>query len=136
MRLQIQILVGSGRLERVHVDSHAVGGHNQRIFIHSAVGSGAGGQDGFLNFRAVLIGQHVRQIHHVPTGSPVGHKTLRAFHDKVGRIVGGDGGIDLIIAVGISQILHLDRNSGVSLECIGERLDGVLFPPVSNGISP
>src|SRR5699024_2718607 len=74
VRLQIQILVGSGRLERVHVDSHAVGGHNQRIFIHSAVGSGAGGQDGFLNFRAVLIGQHVRQIHHVPTGSPVGHK--------------------------------------------------------------
>ena len=98
---QVQELVGARFLESVQVDGHAVGRDNQGILIDGAVGVGAGGHGRRVDFGLVRIVEHVAQVHQIALVAPVGHQALGAFHDQVGGVFRGDGGVDLVIAVGV-----------------------------------
>ena len=133
---QIDVLIGTSRLEGVQVDGHAVGGHAHGILIHLALSVDAGGQSGLDQLALVGIVQHVGKVHHVAVGAPVGNQTLRPFQNQVGRVAGGEGGVDLVIAVGIGQIVHLDGNAGLGSEGVSQCLDVGLFAPAAYGVDP
>ena len=139
MGIQIQVLISARLLEGVEVDGHAVGGHDQRILINRAVGVGAGLHDALVHgvdLGHVGVVKHVAQIHHVAVGAPVGDQALGTFHDQVGRAAGGQGGVDLVVAVGVGQVIHLDGDAGLGGEGVGQGLDGGLIAPLADGIGP
>ena len=78
-----------------------MGGDNQRILIDRPVGVGAGGHGRGVDFRFVGVVKHVAQVHQIALVAPVGDQALGAFHDQVGRVFRGDGGVNLVIAVGV-----------------------------------
>ena len=134
--LQIQVLVGTGLLEGVQVDGHAVGRHDQGILIDRAVGVGAGGHGGGVDLALIAIVKHIAQVHQVALVAPVGHQALGTFHDQVGGIFRGDGGVDLIVSVGVGQVFHFHGDTGVGGESVGDGLDLFLLAPVADGIGP
>ncbi len=134
--LQVQVLVSASFLKGVQVHRHAVGGHNQGILVDSAVRSGAGGQNGFLDLLLVGVVQHILEVHHVAVGAPVGNQTLRAFHNQVGGVAAGDGSVHLVVAIGVGQVLNLDCDAGLGGEGVGELLNLGLLAPVADGIGP
>ena len=111
-------------------------GHDQRILVNGTVGGGAGGQAGGEDLLAVCVVQHILQIDHVTGGAPVGNQTLGAFQNQVGSLPGGEGGVDLVIAVGVSQVLDLDLDTGLSGEGVGQLGDFGLIAPVAYGVGP
>ena len=133
---QIHVLVSAGFFKSVQVDGHTVGGHAHGVLVHLAGGVDAGGEGGFNQLALVGVVQHVGQIHHVAVGAPVGDQTLRPFQNQVRRFAGREGGVDLVIAIGISQVLNLNRNIGFSGEGIGQFLDLGLVTPSANGVHP
>ena len=134
--VQVHILQGAGLLKGVLVDGHAVSGHDQGILVDSALAGHAGGQSGGIDLGLVGVVQQVGQVHHVALGAPVGNQTLGTFHDQVGSLAGGDGGVDLVVAVSVGQVFHGDLDAGLGLESVGQFLDGVLIAPAADGVGP
>ena len=134
--IQVQILVGASRLESVQINAHAVGGDKHGVLINLAVGAGAGGQRGGVDLSAVGIINHVGQIHHIALGAPVGHQALGTFHNQVGGLLRGNGGIHLVVAVGVGQPLQIDLDAGGRGKLIHQGLDVGLLRPAAHGINP
>ena len=135
--VDVNILVGTGGHERVIVDRHAVGGHDQRILIACAIRVEAGRNAGRVDLGLIGIVPHIGEINHVALRTPVGDKTLRSFHDEVGGGTALECGIDLIVAVGVVEILNSDGDAGVGgLERGDERIYGVGIAPAAYRVCP
>ena len=135
--VDVNILVGTGGHECVIVDRHAVGGHDQRILIARAVRVEAGRDAGRVDLGLIGVVPHIGQIDHVALRAPVGDETLRSFHDEVGSGAALECGVDLIVAVGIVEILNSDGDAGVGgLKRGDERIDGVGIAPAAYRVCP
>ena len=131
--LLVQVLQSTGFLEDIPVDGHAVGDHANGHLVNFAVGAGAGAQDTGVG----VFGNDVGQVDHQTLGAPVGDQTLGAFHDDVGSLAAFDGGVDLIVAVGVVQVFNLDLDFGVrSVEIIQQSGDGCFVNPLADGVGP
>ena len=131
--LQVDVLQRVGRLKDVLVDGHAVRGHADRQLENLAVGAGAGAGDAFIG----ALGDEIAQIEHQALGAPVGDQTLGPFHDDVGSLAALNSGVDLVVAVGVVEILDLYGDLGMDLiERVDEALDRSLVGPLADGIGP
>ena len=131
--LFVQVLQSAGSLEDIAVDGHAVGDHADGQLVQLAVGAGAGSNDGLIG----AGGNDVLQVDQQALGAPVGDQTLGTFHDDVGSLVAFDGGVDLVVTVGVVQVLDLDSDVGVDSVEIGDQLsDGSLIDPLADGVGP
>ena len=132
----VDVLVGAGLDKGGVVDRHAVGGHDDGVLVGLAVFGEARGESGGVDLGLVGIIEHVADVDHVAVGAPVGDETLGAFHDQVGSLLGGDGGVDLVVAVGVGQELDLDLDAGLGGEGVGQSLDDFFVAPVADGVGP
>ena len=89
-----------------------------------------------MSFLASSV-HRVVQRGHDALRAPVGHQTLGSFHDEVGCAAALDGGVDLIVAVGIVQILdgHLDVRV-LCIEAGDQLLHGLVLAPAADGVCP
>ena len=133
----VDVLVCAHFLDLGHVDGHAVCRHAQGVLVVVALVVVAGGVDGLVDVLLGIIGPQVVQRGHDALRAPVGHQTLGAFHDEVGCAAALDGGVDLIVAVGIVQILdgHLDVRI-LCVEAGDQLLHGLVLAPAADGVCP
>ena len=133
----VHVLHGVGSLKHGLVDGHAVGGHAEGILIISTVAALAGGLNAGADVGLLLVGPQVAQVGHQALGAPVSNQTLGTFHDEVGCGAALDGGVDLVVAVGVVEILdgHVDvRILGV--EVSQQLVDGIGITPLADGVGP
>ena len=131
--LFVQVLQSAGFLEHVPVDGHAVSHHAHGHLVNLTVGAGAGRNNSLIGSGGDAVGQ----VDHQTLGAPVGDQTLGAFHDDVGSLVAFDGGVDLVVAVGIVQILNVDLDFGMSsVEIIQQCGNGGFVHPLADGVGP
>src|SRR5699024_1734049 len=138
--LLIDVLQSAGLLEQLVVDGHVVGGHAHGVLIVLAVGALAGVHNslaGLADVSGGLFGPQVAQVNHQALGAPVGYQTLGTLEDDIGGVLGFDGGGNLIVAVGVVQVLHVDLDVGVLLVELGdEAVHSLLFLPGADGVGP
>ena len=136
----VDVLQGACLLKHFLVDGHGVGGHAQGVLIVVAVGPLAGADHVFAGGGDVghrLIGPQVVQGQHLALGAPVGDQALGAFHDDVGGGAGLDGGGDLVVTVGVVQVLHGDADLGVGFVELGdEAVHGSGVAEAADGVGP
>ena len=138
--LLVQILKRVGGFKSGAVDDHAVRGHAQRVLVVLAVHALACGHDGLAGGADVgqgLLGPQVAQVQHLAGSAPVGHQTLRAFHDDVRGGAGLNGAGHLIVAGLIVKVLNRHADVGIYGVEIGD--DGIHrfgVGPVADGIGP
>ena len=135
--LSVHILPCAGLLEDGLVDGHAVSGHAQGVLVVSATAIVTGSLNGSVDVSLGLVSPQVSQVDHLALGAPVGDQTLGSFHDDVGSGVALDGGVDLVVAISVGQVLDLDGDVGISgIELRQQLVDDLLLAPVANGVSP
>ena len=101
----------------------AVRGHAQRVLVVLAVHALACGHDGLAGGADVgqgLLGPQVAQVQHLAGSAPVGHQTLRAFHDDVRGGAGLNGAGHLIVAGLIVKVLNRHADVGIHGVEIGD----------------
>ena len=106
------------------------------VEIDLAVGGGAGSQSGGQDLLAVGVINHVAQVHHVAVDAPVSYQALGALHDDVGGVAAGEGGVHLVVAVGVGQPLHGDLDAGIRGKLVDQGLYLGLIAPAAHGIDP
>ena len=136
MGVLVDVLHCVGSLKDGLVDGHAVGGHNQRILVSGAVVCEAGGQSGGVDFALVGVVEQVSDVYHLALGAPVGNQTLGSFHNQVGGGVAFDSGVDLVVAIGVGQVLNGDLDAGSGLEAGHQLVNGFLVAPATDGVGP
>ena len=133
----INVLVSAHFLDLGHVHGHAVCGHAQGVLVVVALLVAAGRLNRCVDVLLSVVGPQVVQRSHNALGAPVGHQTLGAFHDQIGCAAALDGGVHLIVAVGVVQILHGHLDIGVLCVEAGDQvLDGVVVAPAADGVCP
>ena len=129
----VQVLQSTGLFKHIPVDGHAVGDHAHGHLVNFAVGAGAGAQHAGVG----AFGNDIGQVDHQALGAPVGDQTLRSFHNDVGSLAAFDGGVDLVVAVGVVQILNVDLDFGMScVEIIQQSGNGGFVDPLADGVGP
>ena len=135
--VQIEILIGADGLEAIKVDGHAVGGHAEGIFIAGALLVEAGGLNDGKDLCLVAVVPQIGYVDHIALGAPVGDQTLGTFHDEVGRGLALNGSVDLIVAVGVGQVLNRDLDAGIGGLKAGDQLvNDFGVAPAADGIGP
>ena len=135
--LLIQVLKGVCLLKHVPVDCHTVGDHAQRILINLAVRCRACGADRVIQIRSGIPGHQIGEIHHESPCAPVGDQSLRSLEDQIRCLSALDGGVDLIVAVGVVEIFHGHLDAGIlCIEIRDEGIDGCGVSPVSDRVGP
>ena len=133
----VEILVSAHFLDLGHVDGHAVCGHAQGVLVVVALVVVASGVDGLVNVLLGVVGPQIVQRSHDTLCAPVGHQTLGTFHDEVGCAAALDGGVHLVVAVGVVQILNGHFNVRIlCVEAGDELLHGLVLAPAADGICP
>ena len=135
--LSIHVLHGVGSLKHGLVDGHAVGGHAERELVVSTGGILAGGLNAGADVGLLVIGPQVAQVDHQALGTPVGDQALGAFHNEVGCAAALDGGVDLVVAVGVVKVLDRDVDVGIlGVEVSQQCIDGLGVAPLADGVGP
>ena len=135
--ISINVLVCAHFLDLGHVHGHAVCGHAQGVLVVVTGVVLAGGLHRLVDVLLGVVGPQVVQRSHNALGAPVGDQTLGTFHDQVGCAAALDGGVDLVIAVGVVQILHGDLDVGVlGIEAGDQLLHGLILAPAADGVGP
>ena len=133
----IDVLICADFLDLGHVDGHAVCSHAQGILVVVASVILAGGLDGRVDVLLGIVGPQIVQGSHDALLAPVGDQTLRTFHDQVGCAAALDGGVHLIVAVGVVQILDGDLDVGVlCVEAGDQLLHSLVLAPATDGVCP
>jgi len=132
----VDVLHSVGSLEDGLVDGHAVSGHDQGILISGVVVGEAGGQSSSVDLLLVGVVEQVSDVDQLALGAPVGDQTLGSFHDQVGSGVALDGGVDLVVAVGVGQVLNGDLDAGSGLEVSHQSINSLLVAPTTDGVGP
>ena len=137
MVLGIDILHRAGSLKHGLVDGHAVGGHAEGELIVSTGGILAGALHAGADVSLLVIGPQVAQIDHQTLGAPVGNQTLGTFHNEVRGRAALDGGVDLIVTVGVVQILNSHMDVGVlGVEVRQQSVNRLGITPLADGVGP
>ena len=133
----INILVCAHFLDLGHVDGHAVCGHAQGILVVVTGLVLAGGLDRCVDILLGIVGPQIVQGSHDALLAPVCDQTLRAFHDQVGCAAALDGGVDLVVAVGVVQILDGDLDIRIlCVEAGDQLLHSLILAPAADGVCP
>ena len=133
----IDVLVSAHFLDLGHVHGHAVCGHAQGVLVVVAGGILAGRLNGLVDVLLGIVGPQVVQRSHDALCAPVCNQTLGTFHDQVGCAAALDGGVHLIVAVGVVQILHSDLDIRIlGVEAGNEVLNGLVIAPAADGVCP
>ena len=135
--LGVQVLHSTGSLEDGLVDGHAVSSHDQGVLVGLAVSGNAGSVSSGVQLSDVGVVDQVGHVDHQTLGAPVSDQTLGAFHDQVGSSAALDGGVDLVVTIGVVQVLdgNLDALVG-SLKGSDHGIDVLLNAPVADGVGP
>ena len=137
MVLGIDILHSTGSLKHGLVDGHAVRGHAERELVVSAGGILAGGLNAGADVGLLVVGPQVAQIGHQALGAPVGNQTLGSFHDDVRCAAALDSGVDLVVAVGVVEVLDGDVDVRIlGIEVCQQRINGRGIAPLADGVGP
>jgi len=137
MLVGINVLVSAHFLDLGHVHGHAVCGHAQGILIVVAGSVLAGGLNGLVDVLLSIVGPQVVQRSHNALCAPVCNQTLGTFHDQIRCAAALDGGVHLIVAVGVVQILHSDLDVRIlCVEAGNQTLNGVVVAPAADGVCP
>ena len=135
--LGIDILHSTGSLKHGLVDGHAVRGHAERELVVSAGGILAGGLNAGADVGLLVVGPQVAQIGHQALGAPVGNQTLGSFHDDVRCAAALDSGVDLVVAVGVVEVLDGDVDVRIlGIEVCQQRINGRGIAPLADGVGP
>ena len=135
--VSINVLVSAHFLDLGHVHGHAVCGHAQGVLVVVALVVAAGRLHRLVDVLLGIVGPQIVQRSHNALGTPVGHQTLGAFHDQIGCAAALDGGVHLIVAVGVVQILHGHLDVGVLCVEAGDQvLDSLVIAPAADGVCP
>ena len=137
MLVGINVLVSAHFLDLGHVHGHAVCGHAQGILVVVAGSVLAGGLNGLVNVLLGIVGPQVVQRSHNALCAPVCNQTLGTLHDQIGCAAALDGGVHLIVAVGVVQILHSDLDVRIlCVEAGNQTLNGLVIAPAADGVCP
>ena len=135
--ISINVLVCAHFLDLGHVHGHAVCGHAQGILIVVTGIVPAGGLNGSVDVLLGIVGPQVVQGSHNALLAPVGNQTFGTFHDQVGCAAALDGGVDLVITIGVIQVLNGDLDVGIfCVEAGDQLLHSLVLAPAADGVCP
>ncbi len=131
------VLVRAHFLDLGHVHGHAVCGHAQGILVVVARSRCGRQTPQMRRCPSCVVGPQVVQRSHNALGTPVGHQTLGAFHDHVGCAAALDGGVHLVVAVGVVEVLDGDVDVRIlGIEVCQQRINGRGIAPLADGVGP